>query len=871
MPTVLRRFRLSHALLLLPLSLALYGNRFLYLGDSQFSDLAISHYPNLLYLRRALLEWGQVPLWSPAILSGYPFFANPLAGLWYPPGWLALVLPLPWGFHLLAGLHLAWGAAGLYAFMRKQGAGHWAALLAGMAFGMLPKAWAHYAAGHLTLVYALSWTPWLLWATGLGGRWGRWLPGVLLAVVFYADVRWAAYAGLLWLGWCVRSQFGWSRRRAGKPAPGQGAGEVRGGRGGGGKAAHSQSGKGGWRPKKYAHSQSGEGVRGGEEGVWRQAGGSVQSGKAGSKGAARGEGRGEVRGAERAAHSQSKREGRRLKKYAYSQKRGGEEGEERGEGGEVVGGQLFAFNPSVRFPAIQALISNFQSAISVLPPLLLAAALAAPLALPLLEFTRLSTRAALTPQDVLVFSLPPARLLGLLFPDTGGLQEWVVYPGGGVLLLALIGLGWPVVRGRGAFWWWVFAAAVLFSLGGYLPGMSLVARLPGMSLLRVPARAFFLAGMALAVLAGLAFDGLIEGVPRRGRRRAARLVFFWAALAGGFALGVWLVARRLPFAFGWGAAVALLAALGASAALSKRVPRPVWVGLLIGVCVIDWGVVNVRGLSPRPRGVVFSQGEAAAVYLARQEGRFRVYSPSYSLPQLAAARYGLELADGVDPLQLAGYAAYLSAASGVPWRGYSVTLPALEGEVASANAGYTPDADLLGLLNVRFVLAAFDLQAEGLVLRERFGGTRVYENVRARGPGWVQPAGSPLGTVGSPAQVEWSPNRIRVWARGPGLLVLSEVAYPGWRAAVDGRPAQLERAGIFRAVRLPPGGHEVVFTFRPWSLYVGLGIFAFAVVFLSWRVFLGPRAVRRVSIMALRVIMVWLLPGVAGRERREAR
>ena len=66
-----------------------------------FSDLTISHYPNAEYLRQSLLSGGSLPLWSPGILSGYPFAANPLSGIWYPPGWLALVLPLPHAFNLL--------------------------------------------------------------------------------------------------------------------------------------------------------------------------------------------------------------------------------------------------------------------------------------------------------------------------------------------------------------------------------------------------------------------------------------------------------------------------------------------------------------------------------------------------------------------------------------------------------------------------------------------------------------------------------------------------------------------------------------------------------------------------------------------------
>jgi uncharacterized membrane protein YfhO len=72
---------------------------------------------------------------------------------------------------------------------------------------------------------------------------------------------------------------------------------------------------------------------------------------------------------------------------------------------------------------------------------------------------------------------------------------------------------------------------------------------------------------------------------------------------------------------------------------------------------------------------------------------------------------------------------------------------------------------------------------------------------------------------------EWTPNRIRIAADGPGRLVLSELAYPGWRVEIDGDPAVLQtEGGLFRAVDLPPGVHEIQFTLRPASLLAGLGI-----------------------------------------------
>jgi len=60
---------------------------------------------------------------------------------------------------------------------------------------------------------------------------------------------------------------------------------------------------------------------------------------------------------------------------------------------------------------------------------------------------------------------------------------------------------------------------------------------------------------------------------------------------------------------------------------------------------------------------------------------------------------------------------------------------------------------------------------------------------------------------------------------GGGLLILSEVDYPGWRATVDGTPARLVRADyLLRALCVPAGEHQVVLVYDPPLLKLGLAI-----------------------------------------------
>lgn len=61
----------------------------------------------------------------------------------------------------------------------------------------------------------------------------------------------------------------------------------------------------------------------------------------------------------------------------------------------------------------------------------------------------------------------------------------------------------------------------------------------------------------------------------------------------------------------------------------------------------------------------------------------------------------------------------------------------------------------------------------------------------------------------------------------PGLLVLTELFYPGWRAEVNGRPAKIYATDIaFRGVVLPAEGATIRFRYEPRSFVWGAGLAA---------------------------------------------
>ena len=658
---------------------------FPYAAYAAYSDMAISHYPNLLFLQRALVETGLIPLWSSTILSGYPFAANPLSSLWYPPAWLALLFPLPLGLNLVTALHLMLTGLGMFALLRAEGLEAPASGLGGLAWAALPRLAGHYASGHVTLIWAVCWTPWLLYAARrVAGRRGWAAPALIFAAIILADPRWAPCAGLLWGGIALRLGLA-----------------------------------------------------------------------------------------------------------------------EPGNLGRALAG----------------------AARAVVPAAGIAILLAAPLLLPLAEYGRLSTRVMMSAADSLYLSLPPARLAGFLIPSLDGNTEWTVYPGAlltaAFLWYALQPKAW---RGRG-LWLLAAAAGILLALGEHLPGGALLAQLPGFDLLRVPPRALLVTGFAMAILAAhLLNDYLSSDGLRLGSAYFSRLGIAGAAgLTLLAALGVTLLSGEPPRNFWWGAGFLLVSVMVILLRDSGRLGRAGWITAVFALVLVDSLGIGVQSVRFRTPADVLSEGAPAAAWIAGQPGRFRVYSPDYSIPQQTASFYNLQMINGVDPLQLRSVAQAVSEAGGIALDGYDVVLPPLRED---GSVGF-PNAAELGQFNVFYVVSNTAIEAEGLVQVARFDSTRIYRNFVIQPRARVETAHGGEIPV---SNLEIRPNHVLLSADGPGKLVLSEIAYPGWQARVDGQSVVVLEEGTFRAVELGSGTHVVEFVYRPISVFLGLGLFLIGVI-----------------------------------------
>jgi len=596
-------------------------------------------------------------------MSGTPFAANPLAGLYYPLNWLLLFipwLPLEVGFNFSALAHLWLAGAAMYALMRRGlGAGMWGALVAAVAYEASPKLLAHLGAGHVGWAQAWAWLPvvvlcWLRIGESASQRIGGWAvgAGVALAVQFCADARMAVYTLVACCSLLVARTL------------------VR-------------------------HSQL------------------------------------------------------------------------------VIGHRSLLVGPLVIFAGLTA--CQWFPLVALLPE---------------------TTRASMTLHDAVAWSLLWRYLVGLLLADHGGFHEWMTYVGVGTLVWAVVGV-WALWQERGKRWlagWLVglVAGAAWFSLGENGGLFQVLWRIvPGLGLLRVPPRAWVLVVFATAVLAGLGTEGTRRqgdrGTRRRGDRGTRRADRWWRMVGlaiGAFppllVVGYWLLVGVPPLNLVmFGVVTPLTVALCKA---QHTIPNTRLLGLAVVLLVaMDLLVVDGTLVEARPPEDVFADGRAAAEWLAAQPGYFRVYSPNYSIPQHVAERYGLELADGVDPLQLRVYAGYLTRAAGLEPHGYSVTLPPFpEGsDVRTALEDVVPDAEMLGLLGVRYVAAAFPIADDTLQPVGRFDGVHLYRNEAAQP---VTDAGLDGGIVLADGTVLF---RYRPWTVYAGWAAsgVTAVGLVGWLAA----------------------------------------------------------------------------------------
>lgn len=444
------------------------------------------------------------------------------------------------------------------------------------------------------------------------------------------------------------------------------------------------------------------------------------------------------------------------------------------------------------------------------------------------------------PYDRLVPGVWPQSLASGLFPVAfggkyGGEELFAYYIGVLPLFLALLAI-W---RNRSNVWVRYLTALAVFSfvyaMGEYSPlhGV-LYAIVPLLWAARSADRFFYLVTFALAILAAFGLDTVVENVGEPWWNPVRR-VLKWVAIAAAAAFMVPAIFSQ-PGLSVWNACslLMILASCGFLAYLIRQPAQP-WtrvvlvIFVLFDISLFHW--TEADKAKPQEYGdqmerVISLRGPAEFVKSRPGLHRVRVDVPPE--PNIGDA-YGVQSIFGGGGTELAEYAGIENS------RGDD-------------------------LLNVRYHIKPASATDPNPVYND--GRWKVFEDPKAFPRAWivhdaiVQPKSEKLyGMLGDPAfdlhhtalleaslpvAIEqagetgesvhfryYDPDCLAMDVNmgAPGLLVLSELYYPGWRAKVNGKPAAIYRVdGGLRGIAAARGFSRIELEYKPMSFYAGAAI-----------------------------------------------
>ncbi len=475
---------------------------------------------------------------------------------------------------------------------------------------------------------------------------------------------------------------------------------------------------------------------------------------------------------------------------------------------------------------------------------------------PALEFMRLCTRAQASYLEM-SGGFPRQDLLQLLLPGSVSVMS-PLYVGILPLLLAI----WAVLsmhkRNRQVIFWAILGMlALLLSFGGHTFFYNVFyVFVPGFGLFRSQERAAYLFSFALALLSGYGALSLAHPMTRavkvcyRGFRRSVAYLFVGAlGLVFLFFYGWLEAAWSKDSSFGplLGRSVLLmlflLFSLGLFHLRERRLVREGVLLALMSVLVVfdlfsaNWRN-NLQEVKPEEHWA-----PTPLAQLPQADGDiFRLYN-EWSLPGNYGCVYGLEDVWGASPLRLARYDQFFSA---LPiervWQLLNVKYVITHRKVLlppSEVLYEQPEGESVIYLHR---LEEFGPRAYLVHHVEALADDRILE--RLADPDFdprrtailsKDQAQQVPGTSEAPGTLEGEAVRFverrpgRLWleveAASDGLLVLSEVYYPGWQARVDGQETDIYQADyVLRAVPLEAGKHQVEMVYSPLSFKIGLAL-----------------------------------------------
>lgn len=422
-------------------------------------------------------------------------------------------------------------------------------------------------------------------------------------------------------------------------------------------------------------------------------------------------------------------------------------------------------------------------------------------------------------------ALPRGHLLAFLsrddhaHPNSAGIAipEGQAYAGALTLLAACLA---PLARRRRH----VLLASALVgfccsSIYGVGPGYWLTSQLPVLRALP-NTRLLLVAGFAVALLAGLGVTAALEAAADRARRRRALALLLAGTSVALAACG--MLARRQASppvhgwlaSVGWSAGFVLAGAAALAAALALPGARRALPALLVGLSALDLGTAAFEHVPFVRPEELFPPSPPIGV-LQRVAGDHRVVSVDRVWPNNAEVPYGLASPVGYD------YGLRLSFERMKPLVTSGLAPNVLAGALLPGSRA------LLDELSIRYLVCR--IRPAGTV-EKRLGIRRIWEDgnvVILENPTAQSIVRATTAQTGKPATIDgvsWSRNGVEATVEAPEEVLLSvgDCAYPGWRAWVDGAPAEPRVQGWLKVIDVPAGRHAVRLAFVPGSFRLGL-------------------------------------------------
>jgi len=462
--------------------------------------------------------------------------------------------------------------------------------------------------------------------------------------------------------------------------------------------------------------------------------------------------------------------------------------------------------------------------------------LAAVQIIPGLEYTALTTRLDIG-FDARSNGFPFSDLITFLIPNVFTIWSPLY---SGITALALGGIAIYSKRELARFWGWAAIVAMALSFGGATIAYHLAyLGVPGLALFRGQERAAYVVAFSVSILAGLGVAAVQQRWQLSSRARqtgAAIVIICWGLAVEALVARVIFPQADLDALTQWAFFLAILATLNWLLFRAAASGWRAWPAAMVALIFFDLFSVSAKtNWEPVPAGQRNLLSDLVPI-VQSDGGLYRV-DGRVGLGENYGSLIGLQDIRGTSPLRLKTLQNYLSLPQYrmhqllsvkyvfTDWTELEVpsTIKA-ETTIGSARATLRELDDPMprAWMTHEFRIVSNDFDAIKLLADQNFDPRLTV--LLAVDPNLTPLQAPPSYEV---AVVSYAPEKItiNVSSTQDGVLVISELDYPGWIATVNSKETPILRAdGALRAVALKAGEHQVELVFRPLSVALGAGI-----------------------------------------------